>query len=97
MEEGKSYADSPLEARKNACFEYGVVKCILVSGEVCHESPSILGLVTETPERERSRVAFMKEWVSKNTHFLSPEWLVFKLDHTLGGRGGLITFSWGPD
>jgi len=45
---------------KRANFKYGIVRFVLVTGGVCHDPPVYWALVTKTPERERSRVTFMK-------------------------------------
>ena len=45
---------------KTAHFKCGVVRFVLVTGGVCHDPPVYWALITKTPERERSRVTFMK-------------------------------------
>ena len=64
---GQSYHSG----RENAYFESGVVTSVLVTGGVCHDPQMYWDRVTKNPERERSRVSFMKQRVLKIGFFLS--------------------------
>ena len=56
---------SATRGENSAYFKCGVVRFVLVTGGVCHDPPMYWVLVIKMPERERSRVTFMDEQVSK--------------------------------
>jgi hypothetical protein len=62
---------------KNVYYECEVLIFVLVTGGLCHDPQIHWVLATQSPERERSRVTFVKERVLKIRIFLAssrPAW-----------------------